>query len=148
MIIENQTGKTPNKILAQMQTARLGKIAFALQFIALAVMLLSVFSFIVFLAYIVVILVLAFFMLFRLYFSPIFESWWAAGLNIINFAVMTVKWWVYTAPVTLVLSAVSIGCLCADRKNKHTVKIVLSVIVAALTLGYIITNLIIMGASA
>lgn len=142
--MENET-KTPKKILAQMQLARLGKIAFVWQFIAVAVMLVSVITFLAAAMYYLVLIVIILGSAFLILLSSDFQNWLNAGDGIMQFSVSLANWWKYAAPVALALSVLSIVCLCADRHRKHLARIILSALVALFAVIYYIVKLIYTG---
>ena len=139
--MENET-KTPKKILAEMQVVRLGKIAFVWQFIAVAVMLVSVITLLAAAMYYMLMLVAILGTAFLILLSPEFQAWLGAGDGILQFSMSLSSWWKYAAPVALALSVLSIVCLCADRHQKHLVRIILSAVVAVFVIIYIIIKLI------
>ena len=145
MLTEKEIARTPKKLLAKMQVARLGSIAFILQFITFATIVLSFITFLaiaVYYLFLVAFVILTFFMIL---FSSDFYDWWNAGENFFNFSVMIANWWVYTAPITIVFSVVCIACLSTERNTKNVIKIGISAVVAVVSLIFLIANLIQMG---
>ena len=145
---EKERVQTPKKLLAQMQVARFGNIAFALQFISFAIMVFSAVAFLAVAAYYLILLAVAMLTFFLLFFNPTFAAMWGAGEGVLSFTVTIASWWRFTAPITLAVSAISIVCLCLDRKNKHIAKIIVSAVVACFSLIYLVANLIVVGAHA
>ena len=146
MLTQNETGKTLDKLLANMQIARLGKITFILQFISLAIMFLGIISFTLVLAYYFVLCMIALCTLFLILFDPEFLALFSAGDGVLNFSMIIASWWKFTAPITLCISTLSIVCLCLDKSKKNIAKIIISAIVAAVALIYLISFIIQLGA--
>lgn len=127
---KQQTFKTPNKTLARMQVVHLGKILFNLEFLALAIMLASVLTFILPALYYLVLICIMFLTLFIVFASPEFMSWWNGGETLAKVADAMTQSWKFTVPIALALAAISIVCLCFDKNQKHTARIVVSAIIA------------------
>lgn len=124
--MENQTvtTKAPNNVLARMQVVHLGQILFRVQFVALAIMLASIISFIIIPIYYVLLIAIAMVTLFTLFLNPVFMSFWSGGAALAQLTSVLGYSWKYTIPVVLVLSISSIVCLCFDKNKKHIGKIV------------------------
>ena len=133
----SELGKTPKNILVNMQVERLGNIAFIMQFISLAIMFLGMATFMLVLVYYTVLFVIALFTFFLLFFSPEFVALFSAGDGVLNFSLIISNLWKITAPATIVFSVTSIVCLCLDKGRKHTAKIIISAVVAAIALAYL-----------
>ena len=146
MLTQNERVKTPDKLLANMQIARLGKITFVLQFISLAIMFLGIISFSLVLAYYMVLCVIALFTLFLILFDPEFLALFSAGEGVWQFSMIIASWWKFTAPITACISALSIVCLCLDKSKKNTAKIIISAVVAAFALIYLFSFIVELGA--
>lgn len=142
--MENQkTFKTPTKTLVTMQVAHFGKILFNLQFLALAVMVASVLSFLLPVIYYLVLLFISLLTVFTIYaVNPNFASYWSGGETLTKVAAFMSQSWKYTVPIVLVLAALSIVCLSIDRSQKHTARIVGSSIIAVLAAVILIFKLI------
>lgn len=134
--------KTPNKVLARMQVVHFGKIMFNLQFLVLAVMLASVLSFIMPAIYYLMLVCIMLLSLFIVFAIPGYKSWWTGGETLTKVADALSQSWKYTVPIILVLSVTSIVCLCLDKNEKHTARIVVSVIVAVVAAVVLILKLI------
>lgn len=133
--MENQKiFKTPNKTLARMQVVHFGKILFNLQFIAMAIMVASVLSFIMPAIYYLVLICVAMLTLFILFANPTFASLWAGGETLTKIAEVLTQSWKYTVPIVAVLAIASIICLCFDKNKKHPARITISVIICVLAL--------------
>lgn len=134
--------KTPVNTLAKMQVVHLGKILFNLQFIAVAVMAASVLSFIIPAIYYLFLICLAGLTLFTLFANPTFVSFWTGGEKLTNIATILTQSWKYTVPLVVALAIGTIVCLCFDKNNKHTARIVVSVIVCILAAIILILKLV------
>lgn len=145
--MENQKFyKTPNKLLARMQVVHFGKILFNLQFIAVAIMIASVLSFIMPAIYYLMLICIAFLTFFTLFANPTFKSLWTGGETLTTIAEVLTQSWKYTVPIVAVLAVASIVCLCFDRNKKHPARIAISAIVCVLALVVLILKLINTGA--
>lgn len=141
--MEKNTPKTPNKILVEMQIVHFGKILFALQFISLAVMLLSALSFVFVAVYYVVLLFVTLITLGAIYAAyPEFGNLWSGGEALVSFTEVLARSWQYTVPIALALSVASIICLCFDKREKHVARIVFSVLTAVAAIVVLILKLI------
>ena len=142
--MENQINlKTPKGTLARMQVVRLGKITFNLQFIAFAIMLASVLSFILPAIYYLLLICVTLLTLFTIFvWYPEISSWWSGGEKLGKVALALSKSWKYTIPILLTLAILSIVLLCFDKNQKHIARIVISSIVAVLSLVVLILRLI------
>lgn len=139
--------KTPKKTLVNMQVVHLGKILFNLQFIAVAVMFASVLSFLLPAIYYLMLLCISLLTLFTIYAAyPNFKNLWKGGETLTKIAEVMAQSWQYTIPIALALSVASIICLCFDRRQKHTARIVVSAVIAALAVFVLILKLINNGA--
>lgn len=133
--MENQkTYKTPSKTLARMQVVHFGKITFNLQFIALAVMLASVLSFLVPAIYFIVLICVAGLSLGLAFTNPKYLALWQGGDSLVNIADAFTHSWAYTVPAVIILSFISIVCLCFDKTQKHFARIAISSIVFVIAL--------------
>lgn len=131
--------KTPKAELARMQAVHLGVILFNLQFLAVAFMLAGVFSFIVvvlFYFFMIIVTLGSLGIIYLLY--PSFGSWWAGGEVLQDIAVRLAGGWVYAVPIALALSVSSIILLSFDSEQRHVGRIVVCVIVALLTVAFLI----------
>ncbi len=141
--MDNQkTFKTPKNILARMQVVHLGEILFNLQFIAVAIMVASVISFIVPALYYVLLFCIAFLSLGALIANSTFRSMWAGGETLTKITSVLTQSWQYTIPIVAILAIASIVCLCFDRNKKHIARIVISSIICVLALIILIFKLI------
>ena len=137
-----QTAPTPKNILARMQVARFGKITFNLQFIAVAVMMASVLSFLAIAVYVLFLLVAIIFTLGLIIFLyPNLGAGLGSGEALATIFETLAASWTYTAPVALALSVTSIICLCFDYREKHIARIVISAVIAAVSLIVLIIKL-------
>lgn len=144
--MENQkTFKTPTKDLAKMQVVHFGKILFNLQFIAVAIMVASVLSFIMPAIYYLLLLCAALLSLFSLFANPTFLAFWSGGETLAEIANFLSGSWKFTVPIVAVLAAGSIVCLCFDKNKKHTARIVVSAIICVLALVVLILKLVNIG---
>lgn len=134
--------RVPNKTLARMQVVRLGKILFNLQFIAVAVMVASVLSFLAPAIYYLFLLCIAMLTLFTAFLNPSFSSLWAGGEALTKIAEVLAQSWKYSVPIVLVLAALSIVCLCFDKNNKHPARISISAVICAFAVIVLILRLI------
>lgn len=139
---ELQTYKTPKNILVKMQVVHFGKILFNLQFLAFAIILASVLTFIFPAIYYLMLICIAVFSLFTLFANPTFMSYWSGGDKLLQVADIFTHSWKYTIPIILALAITSIICLSFDRKQKHTTRIIVSVIIAVLASFILILKLI------
>lgn len=131
---------TPKSILLRMQVARFGKITFNLQFIAVALMAASVLSFLAIAIYAVFIFVAIIFTFGLILLSnPSLTDGLSSGEAIFN---MLAASWAYTVPAALALSVTSIICLCFDYREKHVARIVISSIIAVMSLIVLIIKLV------
>lgn len=147
--MENQkVYKTPSKTLARMQVVHFGKILFNLQFVAVAIMVASVLSFIMPAIYYLVLICIAFLSLFTVFANPTFMSFWSGGETLTKIASVLTQSWKYTVPIVLALAIASIVCLCLDKNQKHIARIVVSVIICVLALIVLIAKLINTGVAA
>lgn len=134
--------KTPKGTLARMQAVHLGKILFNLQFIALAVMLASVLSFIGIAVYYIMLVAISLLTVFTIYaIYPNFVNAWTGGEKLANIAVKLAQSWTYTIPIVICLAALSIGLLCFDKNEKHIARIVVSSIIIVIALILLILQL-------
>lgn len=117
-----------------MQVVHFGKILFNMQFIAVAIMAASVLSFLFTAVYYLLLICAAFLSLFTLFANPTFQSLWAGGESLTAVASVLSQSWGYTVPIVIALSVGSIVCLCFDKNEKHTARIVVSAIVCVLAL--------------
>lgn len=142
--MENQiTFKPSNKTLAKMQVVHLGKILFNLQFLALAVMTASVLSFLLPAIYYLILIAISLLTVFTIYVTnPNFASYWSGGEKLTRLAEIMAQSWKYTVPIVLVLAALSITCLIFDKSQKHTAKIIVSVVIAVLAAIVLILKII------
>lgn len=138
--------KTPKNILARMQVVHFGKILFNLEFIAVAIMLASVISFIMPALYYIMLVCIAFLSLGSLLANETFRSMWAGGETLTKIAEVLTHSWKYTVPIVLVLAIASIVCLCFDKNQKHIARIVISSIICVVALIILIFKLINSGA--
>ena len=141
--MENQeVFKTPNKTLVRMQFVHFGKILFNLQFLALAIMLASVLSFIMPAIYYLMLICIAFLTLFTVFANSTFMSFWAGGEHLTKVATVLSQSWKYTIPIVLALAIGSIVCLWLDKNKKHTSRIITSIIIAVLATFVLILKII------
>lgn len=137
-----ETFKTPPKVLAKMQIAHLGKILFNLQFIALAVMLASVLTFILPAIYYLMLICITLLTLFMVFSNPNFASFWKGGEHLTTIADVMTQSWKYTVPIVAVLAIASVICLLVDKNNNHIPRIITSVIIAILAIAVLVLKLI------
>lgn len=139
---EERNFQTPRGILLKMQATHLGKILFNLQFVAVAVMLASVLSFLftaVYYVFLIAVTLLTLGAIYAIY--PEFASWWAGGETLGNISVKLAASWQYAVPIVIALSAVSIALLCVDRTRKQTARIVISAVILALAVIILVIKL-------
>ncbi len=129
-----KTFKTPRKVLAQMQVVHFGKILFNLQFIAVAIMVASVLSFVMPAIYYIVLVCIAFLSLGSLLVNDTFRSMWAGGKTLTKIAEVLTYSWKFTVPIVAALAIVSIVCLCFDKHDKHIARIIVSAVICVLAL--------------
>lgn len=140
--MENQeTFKPPRSYLARMQVVHLGKILFNLQFLAVAVMVLSVLSYVFTVSYYLILIMAAFLTLFTLFASPAFRALWAGGETLNAFAEALAESWKFTVPIVAALSVAAIVCLCADKGERHIARIVVSAAICAIAVVILIFKL-------
>lgn len=138
-----QAEPTPKNILVRMQVARFGKIAFNLQFLAVAVMAASVLSFLamaVFYILLLAVTVVTLGLIFAAY--PSFANLWSGGEVLGDIFNLLAPSWAYAVPVALALSATSIICLCFDYREKHVARISVSAVIAVISLIVLIIKLV------
>lgn len=141
--MENQkVYKTPSKTLARMQVVHLGKILFNLQFVAVAVMLASVLSFLMPAIYFLVLILITLLTLGMAFANPAFSSYWTGGEYLTHIAEVFAQSWQYTVPIVAVLAVLSIVCLCFDKTQKHTARITVSAIMCVLAVVVLVAKLI------
>lgn len=127
---------TSKKLLFKMQVVHFGKILFNLQMLPFAIMVTSIASFIVPVVYYIMLIAISLFTFFSIYaVYPEFSSWWSGGEVLAKVAEQLAQSWKYTVPIVLALSLLSIVCLSIDANKKHTTRIVVSVIVAVLSIA-------------
>lgn len=144
--MENQKSfKTPRKTLIKMQVVHFGKIIFNLQFVALAIMVASVLSFIITAIYYILLICIAFLSLFTLFANPTFRSLWSGGEVLTNIASTLTQSWKYTIPIVAVLAISSIICLCFDENKKQVARIVISTIILVLSVLVLFLKIVNMG---
>ncbi len=129
-----KTFKTPCKTLARMQVVHFGKILFNLQFIAVAVMVASVISFILPAFYYILLFCIATLTLYTLFLDPTFRAMWAGGETLTKIAEAMTHSWKFTVPIAIIFAITSIVCLCFDKHQKHIARIVVSSIICVLAL--------------
>lgn len=140
---EMRSYEMPPSNLARMQVVHFGKIAFNLQFVALAVMLASVVSFVVTGLYYVMLLFVSLLTLGFIYaVYPGFLSWWSGGETLAKITETMSQSFQYTIPILCALSIASIVCLCFDKYQKHIARIVISVIIFVLATIILVAKLI------
>lgn len=125
--------KTPKGTLAGMQVVHFGKILFNMQFVALAIMIASLISFVLPLIYYVLLASVTMLTLFLLLLNPTFRALWAGGEVLTKIAEVMLESWKYTVPAVAILSIASIVCLCFDKQKNQTARIVVSAIFAVLS---------------
>ena len=127
---QEKTLKTPNNVLARMQVVHFGKIMFNLQFIALAVMVASVLSFLLPVIYYLVLICIMMLTVFTIFiFYPDFKNWLSGGETLTKISTFLAGSWKYTVPIIIVLAVLSIVCLCFDKQKRHVGRIVSSSII-------------------
>lgn len=134
---------TPKNVLLRMQVGRLGKILFALQFIALSVIfasILSVVAIVVFYLFMLIITLATFGLIFVAY--PEVTNWWKGGEVLQNIFTALESSWTYVIPITIVLAISSIVCLCFDYRQKHTARIVVSAVIGVLAVAVLVIKLV------
>lgn len=140
---EENIYKTPSNFLAKMQVVHFGKILFNLQFIALAIMLASIITFIMPAIYYLMLIAISFLTIFSIYvWYPNFSSFWTGGETLLNIADVLTNSWQYTIPIALALAVASIICLCFDGNKKHIGRIVVSVVISVVLIVILISKLI------
>lgn len=138
-----QAATTPKSVLARMQVARLGKIAFNLQFLAVAIMAASVLFFLAIAVYYVLLLavtIVTLGLIFAAY--PSFGNLWSGGEVLGDIFNMLAASWPYAIPAALALSVTSIICLCFDYREKHIARISISAVIAVISLIVLIVKLV------
>lgn len=139
--------RAPKTVLARMQVVHLGKIAFNMQFIPLAIVTAGVLSLILLGFYYFLLAMISLMTLFAIYaIYPGFASLWAGGEALEEIGNVVASAWKFVVPIVFVLSAASIICLCFDKNNKHIARIVVSAIVSAIALVVLIIRLVETGA--
>lgn len=134
--------KTPRGVLAKMQATHFGKILFNLQFVAVAIMLASVLSFLIVALYYFFLLAVTLLTLGGIYaIYPEFASWWSGGETLNNIAVTLSSGWTYIVPIAIAVSAISVVMLSLDRTNKQTARIVISSVICALSVIILLVKL-------
>lgn len=126
--------KTPIKTLARLQVVHLGKILFNMQFIAVAIMIASIVSFLIPAIYYIVLFCILFLSLFTLLSNESFMSLWSGGETLTKIAEALTHSWKYTIPLVAALSIASIVCLCFDKNKKQIARIVISSVTCTLAL--------------
>ena len=138
-----QAVTTPKSILVRMQVARLGKIAFNLQFLAVAVMAASVLSFLAMAVFYLLLLLITLLTLGLIYAAiPSLKDMWAGGAVLEGIFNTLAASWPYAIPAALALSVASIICLCFDYREKHVARITVSAVIAVLSLIVLIIKLV------
>ncbi|MDE7163514.1 MAG: hypothetical protein K2O44_05500 [Clostridia bacterium] len=139
-----QSVPTPKNVLIRMQIARLGKIAFNLQFIAVALMAASVLSFLSIVVYAAIVMVAVICTLGLIFVAyPSFaDGLTGSGEALTSIFNMLAASWTYTAPTALALAGVSIICLCFDYREKHVARISISAVIAAIAVIVLIIKLV------
>ena len=138
-----QAATTPKNVLVRMQVARLGKITFNLQFLAVAVMAASVLSFLamaVFYLLLLAITIVTLGLIFAAY--PSFANLWSGGEVLESIFYTVAASWPYAVPAALALSVTSIICLCFDYREKHVARITISAVIAVISLIVLIIKLV------
>ncbi len=125
-----------------------GKILFNLQFVAVAIMAASVISFLFTAVYYLLLVCVLILSLFTLLADPGFQSLMSGGESLTNVASVLSQSWAITVPTVAALSIASIVCLCFDKNERHTARIVVSSIVCVIALLVLILKLVNSGASA
>lgn len=147
--MENEkTFTTPPKQLAKMQFVHFGNILFRLQFLALAIMLASVISFLVPALYYLVLISVMLLTLFLIFAVPGFTNLWSGGETLTKVAEFMAQSWKFTVPIALALSAGAAICLFLDKEHRQKGKIVACVIVAVASAAVLILKLINNGGAA
>lgn len=139
---DRKTYRTPGKTLAMMQVVRFGKILFNMQFIAVAVMVASVLSFIIPAIYYIFLIAVLLLSLFTLLTDPGFMAMLSGGETLIQITEVLSQSWKYTVPIVAVMSLASIVCLCLDKYTKHTARIVVASIMCVLSVLVLLLKLI------
>ena len=139
---EQKTLKTPSGTLARMQVVHFGKIMFNMQFIAVAIMMASVLSFIFTAVYYILMVCAILISLFTLLLNESFREMMSGGEALGQITQLFAQSWQYTVPIVAVMSAVSIFCLCFDKNKKHVGRIVASAILLVLALVVLILKLV------
>lgn len=141
--MENLKTKTPNNELIKIQVNHLGKILFNLQFIALAIMIASVLSFLIPAIYYLVLIFISLITLFSIYAThPEFSNLWRGGDTLANIATTLTNSWKYTVPIILVLAISSIICLTLSKQENHKYRIITSVVLSILAIIVLVLKLI------
>lgn len=113
--------------LARMQTVHLGKIFFRFQFLAIALLVASVLSFLATAIYYVFLIAISLLTLFAIYaLYPGFVRFWSGGEKLAKIAEALGRSQKYVAPVAIALGALAILLLCLDRRQKHIAEIIVS----------------------
>lgn len=140
---EENIYKTPSNFLAKMQVVHFGKILFNLQFIAVAIMLASIITFILPAIYYLMLIAISLLTIFSIYaWYPNFSSFWTGAEGLVNVADALTNSWQYTIPIALALAVVSIICLCFDGYKKHMGRITVSTIIAIVSIIILVAKLI------
>ena len=140
-----QTFKTPLKTLVRMQVVHFGKILFNLQFIAVAVMIASVLSFIIPAIYYLVLICILLLSLFTLLANPEFVALLSGGEAFEEIAKALTDSWNYTIAVVAVFSVASIVCLCFDKHKLQLPRIIVSAVVCGIDLLILLIKLAVSG---
>lgn len=131
---DQRTFKTPLKTLARLQVVHFGKILFNMQFIAVAIMIASIVSFLIPVVFYIVLVAVLLLSLFTLLTNPTFKSFFQGGATLTNIAEVMSRSWKYTIPIVAALSIASIVCLCFDKNKKQIARIVISSITCTFSL--------------
>lgn len=140
-----QTFKTPLKTLVRMQVVHFGKILFNLQFIAVAVMMASVLSFIIPAIYYLVLICILMLSLFTLLAKPEFMELLSGGEELGKIAEALSHSWNYTIAIVAVFSVASIICLCFDKHKQQLPRIIISAVVCGIDLLILLIKLAVSG---
>lgn len=134
--------KTPRSVLIRMQATHLGKILFNLQFVAVAVMLASVLSFLIVALYYFFLLAVTLLTLGGIYaIYPEFATLWSGGETLNNISVNLASGWQYIVPIVIAVSAVSVVLLSLDKTVKQTARISISSVICGLSVIVLIIKL-------
>lgn len=128
-----------------MQVVHFGKILFNMQFIAVAVMIASVLSFIIPAIYYLLLICILMLSLFTLLAKPEFVALFSGGETLSKIAEALANSWNYTIAIVAVFSVASIVCLCLDKHKQQLPRIIISAVVCGIDLLILLIKLAVSG---